>query len=234
MGLSPYAITFLLSFIISYSVAGKCFTIRKVPKNIICYSILLNLVLTIYGAKMYMVFVSGFQMNIFNSGISSMGGVIGMFAGMLTMGFIYKEGRRDLLETYALIIPLLYSISKIGCHISGCCHGISYNGPGAIRYDNQVITGGPYFPVQITESIVFLLIFILSLLLYLKRSNILLQLVVILCGASKFGLEFLREEHIGKILSANQIFCLMFIFLGFVIMGCGRKANPGIIRGQRN
>ena len=187
------------------------------PCNIIGYSIMLNFLLTIYGAKLYMVFLSGFQLNLFNSGIASMGGVIGMLCAIVIMGFIYREGRRDLWEAYTLVIPLLYSISKIGCHIAGCCHGIPYEGILAVSYNNEATVGGPYFPVQMMETIVFFLLFLVSLVLYCRKSKYLSSAVFILCAMAKFSLEFLREEHIGKLVSANQIFCIGFVILGILI-----------------
>lgn len=217
--ISPYAIAFLSSLVVSFLVAFFAARKRGLPANIIGYTTMLNLMLVLSGAKMYMVFVSGFKMSLLNSGIASMGGVIGLFIGIITMGFIYPEGRRDIFESYALVIPLLYSIAKIGCHMAGCCQGISYEGIFSISYNNDFIKGGPYFPVQMTETIVFFLIFLIGCYLFWgKESRYLMPVMMILCGVAKASIEFLREEHVGKIITPNQIFCLLFMVGGVVLI----------------
>lgn len=61
------------------------------------------------------------------------------------------------LSIFIYAAPLMYSIGKIGCFLSGCCEGFVYNGIGSVSY-NYVPnpTGLSYFPIQIIESITFL------------------------------------------------------------------------------
>lgn len=212
--LTPYAITLLTSLISGYTASALLLKRNRVPGNIILYSLLLNIVTTLYGSKMYGVILSGFKKNLFNSGIASIGAVVGFITAVFIMTLICRQYTRELWESYILPIPLLYSISKIGCHISGCCHGISYSGPFSVSYSTEITTGGPFFPVQISETIVFACIFIISLIIYLKHPRTyLIPGVLIICGLSKSLLELMREEHVGKILSANQIVCIIIIII---------------------
>ena len=216
---SPYAVMFLLAFICSFVIVFILLRRKGFPVSFIGYSMFLNLVMTLTGAKLYTVITSGFRQSILTSGISSLGGVIGLLAGTFIFGLIYKAGQKILLQTYCLVIPLMYSIAKIGCYLVGCCHGIPYTGPLAISYDNMVMQGGPYFPVQLAETITFALIFLICLKIYFsEHNNYVVPLVMLLCAVGKFSLEYLREEHIGKILSANQLVCIGFALWGIVLI----------------
>ncbi len=217
--ISPYAVMFLLSFICGFIIVFILLKKKGVPRNFIGYSMFLNLVMTLAGAKLYTVITSGFRQSILTSGISSLGGVIGLFAGTIIFGLIYKEGKKVFLQTYSLVVPLMYGIAKIGCYLVGCCHGIPYDGPLAVSYDNIVIQGGPYFPVQLAETITFVLIFLVCLRIFFsKHTNYVVPSVMILCALGKFSLEYLREEHIGKILSANQFTCIGFAIWGLILV----------------
>ena len=215
--ISPYAITFIMSFVISYALVYILLKKKDIPANIIGYSIITNFVFCIYGSKMYGVILSGFKENIFNSGFASLGGAIGLLTGIFIITCIYKEKKNYLWQAYLAVLPLFYGVSKIGCHIMGCCHGRPYEGPFSISYNNEFFHTGNIFPVQITESIVFIFIFCVTILTYLRNDKYVIGMAFILCGLGKFSLDFLREEHIGKILSANQIISIIFMILGIYI-----------------
>ena len=70
--ISPYAVMFLLSFICSYIIVFILLRRKGVPRNFIGYSMFLNLVMTLAGAKLYTVVTSGFRQSILTSGISSL------------------------------------------------------------------------------------------------------------------------------------------------------------------
>ena len=217
--ISPYSVTFVGAFVVSFAVVFLLLKKRGVPTNYIGYSVLLNVVLVLYGAKLFTVVTRGFQISIFTAGFSSLGGAIGLLVGIFVFGRIYPEGRTYLREAYVTVLPLLYGISKIGCYLVGCCHGIPYEGPLAVVYDSDYMQGGPYFPVQLVESIGFLGIFGVGLLIYLRanRRN-LVPVIMILCAVAKFLPDYLREEHLGKILSANQVVCIVFFLWGVITL----------------
>ena len=59
----------------------------------------------------------------------------------------------------------MYAIGKIGCFLVGCCYGIKYSGIFSVVYNYSLHApvGVSLFPIQLVESIVFLLIFIYML-----------------------------------------------------------------------
>ena len=115
-------------------------------------------------------------------------------------------------------IPLMYGISKIGCFLAGCCYGIKYNGPLSITYKYSLSAPKniSLLPIQIIETITFILIY-----LYIskkkKENKNIIGITLLLCGLSKFLLDYLRMNHIDKILTVNQIVSIPFIIIGLIL-----------------
>ena len=143
---------------------------------------------------MYTVVTSGFTVGILNAGFASMGAVIGLLLGTMVSGFFYREKRNDFITAYITAVPFMYAVSKIGCFLSGCCHGISYDGVLAVTYESRFVQGGPYFPVQLLESVVFIGIFLVGVYLYGKEdATYRVQVVILLCCVFKYSLEYLKN-----------------------------------------
>lgn len=215
--IEPYPVAFLLSFAAGFGFVFWLLRRRGHTFNIIGCSLVLILVMTLYGARLYGVVASGFQKNLLTSGTSSLGGAMGLLLAVSLMGKICPRVRKDLWLACCMALPLMYGIAKTGCFLAGCCYGIPYGGPLAVSYQNSRIQTGPVFPVQLLESAVFLLIFLLGLRLYLgKKSRRTASWIILLCAAAKFFLEYLRQEHAGRVITGNQWVCGAF-FLAAVI-----------------
>ncbi len=218
MEISPYAITFILSFVVSFIIIY--FLLRKsgMPRSIIIYSIILGMITCIYGAMMYGVIVSGFKIGLLKAGFSSLGGAIGLIVSIWIMTIIYKEGKKDLWDAYLAVLPLFYAISKIGCSIMGCCRGIPYDGIFAVSYNNKFMHTDNLFPVQMLESITYFCIFFICISVYFKFRDYNKSVALILCAVAKGLIDFLREEHIGVIISPNQVICIVFFVVGILLL----------------
>ena len=84
---------------------------------------------------------------------------------------------------------------------------MEYTGVLNVRYEagsaSELATG--VFPVQIIETIIFISIyFVIN-----KIKKNIVTITLLLSVSAKFILDFLRYSHIGKILSFNQIVCLI-------------------------
>ena len=109
----------------------------------------------------------------------------------------------------------MYGISKLGCFFAGCCHGIKYSGPFSISYPH--LYSYTVFPVQLVESIAFLIIFIILNYIYRRKgSNNIIYYTIIFSSFSKFILDYFRFSHKNIFLSINQIISLAF-FVGGII-----------------
>lgn len=201
----------------------------KFTKEDIIFLVVYLLVGMIVGAKYYDYFVNidnYKSFNFFALGLSSYGAVI----GFIIMLFIYsKQFKKDFITMLKLIIPslpLIYGLSKIACFISGCCYGIEYDGIFSVTYNysSSAPNGISLFPIQIVETVVFLLIFIFF---YIKRNKIedkkYIGYMFIVCGFFKFILDFLRHVHVLEIISTNQIFSLVFIVIGIIFIFYKKK-----------
>lgn len=207
-------------------------------KNEEIISLLAYIILgAVLGAKYYTFFANfNKYYGIFNFkkiGLSSYGAVIGIILLLLVFSKQFKKSITEMMNIVVPALPLMYGIGKIGCFLAGCCHGIEYSGIFKVTYNYSysAMPGISYFPIQIVESIVFILIFICTYIIQRKGkiNNKIIGLIIVLCGISKFTLDFLRISHIGKILSINQIVSIIFILIGIFIMIKSRRKE-----GQKN
>lgn len=214
---SPYPFFFIGSFVVAFIVACVVLHAEKIPRQIIVFDLMLVLLMTMFGAVMFGIIRSGFKAGILEAGFSSLGGAIGLILASVTMAFIYPQGKDALIRAFILVLPLMYGIAKVGCFLIGCCHGIAYEGPLAVSYNNYLMKTGSIFPVQLAESITFIIIFVIGVFLYRKYKKLLVPIVLALCSIGKFSWDFLREEHIGKVLTTNQVICIVFLIISILI-----------------
>jgi len=150
---------------------------------------------------------------------SSLGAVIGVILAMGLFSIQFKKSFLDLLSRIFVVMPIMYGISKIGCFIAGCCYGIPYSGPLSITYNYSLSApkGISLFPVQLMESLSFIGIY---LILLRNSKNIYYKagMAVVLSSIFKFIFDFLRNSHIGIIISLNQIICIIFFIIGMFIL----------------
>lgn len=214
-----YILMLALALVIGYGLAIFLLIKQKIKLEFVCYSVILNLVMMIFCAKVYTIIANDFRLDYVFVPLSSLGAAIGMLLGTMIFGFILSRERTNLWRAYSLVVPLMYSVAKIGCFFVGCCGGIKYDGFWAVHYHNSQFSKGPCFPIQLLESIVFMLVFVICLMIYLsKHSECLIICVVFLSSLAKFILDFLREEHIGKVLSMNQVVCIGFLIWVIVLL----------------
>ena len=187
------------------------------------YGLILYILLgTLFGAKYFTLLTNfnKYKNNIdFNKiGLSSYGAAIGIIILLIIFAKQYKKNFKELINNILPAIPLMYGISKIGCFLAGCCYGIKYNGPLSITYKYSLSAPNniSLFPVQITETIIFILIY-----LYIskkkKENKNIIGISLFLCALAKFLLDYLRINHTGKILTINQIVSIPFIIAGLFI-----------------
>lgn len=93
-----------------------------------------------------------------NGGIVFYGGLIGgIIGGFLTVKIL----KIDLLSLEKCVVPFIapgHAIGRIGCLLAGCCYGMEYNGPFAVK-SGFVASDISLFPVQALEAVLDLMIF---------------------------------------------------------------------------
>ena len=128
--------------------------------------------------------------------------------------------REQVLDIFAISIPLFHVFGRIGCALGGCCYGIESEF-GYTIYNNYLlpeVNGVNRFPVQLTEAAINLIIFLILLFMY-KRNRMQEKLIycyMIMYPIARFILEFLRGDIIRGIwfgLSTSQwISIILFVF----------------------
>lgn len=134
--------------------------------------------------------------------------------GVIILSLILRKylNINDLFKYTIISLPLTYSIAKIGCFFTGCCVGIPYSGILSITYiDKSNIS---LFPIQLLETIVFFIVFLICN--KLKNKKNIIYITLIMCSICKFLLDFLRYEHIYKPITINQIISILII--GFIVI----------------
>lgn len=175
--------------------------------------------------KMYSVFAYD-DVNIINAGLSAYGGLIGVVIASIVFEKILPTNGK-IIEYTILSLPLVYGLTKIGCFIAGCCGGIPYEGLFKVKYIDLLNIW--QFPIQITETIVFLLIFLFCQILR-KRTNV-NYIVLILVSVFKFLLDFLRYDHINTLITKNQIFSIILLVVVVItyIVNKKKKADKNVL-----
>ena len=214
----PYTVTMISAFLLGIGLLYLLNRRDKIPKQIAGFLLILAPVMILFHAiGMTYLTSHGTQF-----GPSSMGALIGMYLSAIVMGLICGDLKmmRKLLENCTFILPLMYAVSKSGCFFAGCCRGIPYTGVCSVIYTDGETVQPAAFPVQLLESLIFLLIFLLGMLLRKKkkRRGGSVWIVFLTAAAAKGLLDFLRAEHQGKLLSLNQILCIGLIGIGMILL----------------
>lgn len=146
-------------------------------------------------------------------GITAMGGFIGGAAGFILVYFVggklYFRGKRAKIDykgqfnTIVLVAPccitIAHAFGRIGCLMAGCCHG-TYLGTsyvvGGIFMTPYGKPDGYYIPTQLYEAVFLFILFAVLSILYFKRSNIVMQVYLVLYAVFRFIIEFFRGDEI--------------------------------------
>ena len=210
------------SIIIGLIVASILCRRAGASKQTVLYTALLTFVMIIVVSFMMSLILSG---SILKVGFVGAGGALGLVLGVVISGFIHNDHVKETIAAWVVVSPLMYGLSKIACHIAGCCNGIPYHGLCSVTYESH--DGASYFPVQLLETVVFLVIFAVGLVMFLKARDEayynVASIVLLLSGVAKDAIEFLRESHTGQTISSYQILVLSIAVIFVVVFQVMRK-----------
>lgn len=136
--------------------------------------------------------------HLFTGGFVFYGSFIGAVIALIIYTRKFKVPLEPLVYVFTPSIPIIHAIGRIGCFSAGCCYGIPYDGPLHVIFKNSTIAPStiPLFPVQLLESGVNVLIFLLLLYLMKKIKNgfSFFGLYIVFYSIARFLLEFLRGD----------------------------------------
>ena len=142
----------------------------------------------------------------------------GVSYGALIGGWVYaKVNDTDIRETFMYLtpaIPLFHVFGRIGCFLSGCCHGAISESFGVLHPD-----GNYYIPVQLIEAVGDVIIFIILCIIKNKDNKYYkpIGIYLVLYGIMRFILEFYRGDEVRGflgLLSTSQWISIFTVPLG--------------------
>jgi len=217
---------------------------RKMPNELqdfIFFMMILGVATGFLFAKLFQAIYVWADTKVFDfkgAGLTVMGGLIGGASCFLLfyflIGHFYFKGKKKqnlhikhfstLIAVAPICICVAHGFGRIGCLMSGCCHG-------ALLGETYVVGGirmhgtqgwGYYVPIQLYESLfLFVLAGVLTL-LYFKRSNYNMSAYLIGYAIWRFIIEIFRRDYRGGSdavsLSPSQVQAIVFVALGVAII----------------
>ncbi len=188
----------------------------NIPKKNILFFFIMFFIIIIMGGKVYTL-IEHPGSNFFKIGVTGYGGLIGTLLSAFIYYLIYKDKR--FIKYAVLSLPLMYGFAKLACFFYGCCYGIPYNGFLAVTYPH--VMSESLFPVQLVETISFIILF--NICNYLNKHKNIIYITLLLTFLLKFLLDFFRYSHIYEFLSNNQKVSIIFCFVTIIIYFVRRK-----------
>lgn len=219
----PYSVTMFSAFVLGIGLLWLLNRKDGIPKNIAGLLVLLSPVMIVSCAA-----GTGYLMSHGQTvGLSSMGALFGMYLSVIIMALICgnRGHARLMLQNCTLVLPLMYAVSKFGCFLAGCCRGVDYDGIFCVRYTGAENGGVTAFPVQLAESLTFLVIFAVGMLLRRRHRSSSVRSVFLPSALAKGLLDFLRAEHQGRLVTVNQILCAVLIGICLAWMLLDRRCR---------
>lgn len=160
----------------------------------------------------------------------------GFIGGIFALPVVKKLHKIDVLSIIKVIVPcvpLAHAIGRIGCHLTGCCYGIPYDGLFHIVYHNNLFAPNDIglFPVQLLEAVCNLVLAAVLLIYLLKKGPVMntIYIYVISYSIIRFILEFFRGDAArGFImhLSTSQIISIILLLSTLLYMKHNRSNSP--------
>ncbi|HTV53349.1 MAG TPA: prolipoprotein diacylglyceryl transferase [Terriglobia bacterium] len=229
------------------------------PARVLDFSVWL-IISGLIGAKIYMIltgwsFYSAHPGQIFSfDTLEAGGGFYGGFIGATLFAVWYVKSRRlPLLKTFDAFAPAValgQCIGRWGCFSAGDDYGkAAYHSHFAVVFTNQyahamtgVPLGVPLYPVQLFESFLTLVIFVILLFLYRHKNHDgqIFVAYVMLYAVARFFLEYYRGDpdrgfFFYHTLSTSQVIGIVAVIFGFVMLyilrrsGRSREVAEGVL-----
>lgn len=209
--------SFFITFIIFFRLVEK-----SISKTDIVYIYLVNIIGFAIGAKLFSLISNRKSItltNFINSGYSYLGGIIASIIFISLYCYKYKLNFKKIISIFSMLYPLIYSISKVGCFLNGCCNGIL-----------KIGTSEFYIPLQLIDSVIMLFLFFILLFQYLKNKRYMFSKFTFGFCLIRFFEDFFRfyRNTNSYNLTFEQILCVIFILIGFgaIIVDKNKKNIP--------
>ena len=171
---------------------------------------------------------------IWEGGLASHGGAIGIFSGLYLYQRKTQESYLWLLDRLSIPAALAACFIRIGNLFNSEILGTPTSVPWAIIF--QRVDAIPRHPAQLYEALSYAVVFILLLLIYRKqrtalKSGVLFSTFLICVFSARFLIEFVKSKQAAYasdlLLSTGQLLSLPFILIGITMLFMALK-RPSI------
>ena len=163
-------------------------------------------------------------------GLTFMGGLIGGAGCFISITLLNKNIKirsclLPILEIATPCLVLAHAFGRIGCFLSGCCHGIESESGLYFPTLNKTV-----IPTNLYEAVFLFVLFAILFIFALKDKpqGFNLSLYCIFYGVFRFTIEFFRGDERGSFIpgiSPSQFWSIALIIVGFVLIVL-RKFKP--------
>ena len=166
-------------------------------------------------------------------GLSSHGGAIGLLSALFIYCLNTKQKLIKILDYIAIVTPAAACFIRIGNLMNSEIIGKPTTVPWAFIFER--IDNIPRHPAQLYESIAYLIIFIMTVLLYKKskknknskNNGFFFGTVLVSVFIFRFFIEFLKENQVyfenAMILDMGQILSIPFIITGIIFIAYSQR-----------
>jgi phosphatidylglycerol:prolipoprotein diacylglycerol transferase len=228
-----YGLLFASSFLFGYIILDKVFKNENLPQSVLDRLTVYMAVGVIVGARLghCLFYEPGYYLShpveiikIWKGGLASHGAAVGILIALWL--FVRKE-KKDytwVIDRVAIVVALSGFFIRMGNLMNSEIYGVETTLPWGFIFLRNGETVAKH-PTQIYEALTYLFIFILLLRIYWKKrgehiQGLLISLTLILIFASRFFIEFLKEDQVkfesGMPLNMGQLLSIPFVIGGFI------------------
>jgi phosphatidylglycerol:prolipoprotein diacylglycerol transferase len=226
---STYGLLVAIGFVVALSLAGRFARQAGLKQEDVLNLGMYCAIAGIVGAKLLMLTHIGGVGEIFTTETLRAGGDFfgGLILALIVAAIYMRKKHLPLLPTADVFAPGLalgHGIGRVGCFAAGCCYGVRTRLPWAVTFTHPDANGAPLnvpiHPTQIYEALAETAIFAI---LYWRirkahRPGQIIGLYLVLYGAARFLVEFVRYHEQGNLLG-GPLDTSQWIALGLIALG---------------
>lgn len=238
--IAMYGLCILVGAVVGIGIAVLRSKKMDVPKEDVLYASMLGMVGVAVGGKiLYLVTIVDdlwkYREQLFSNvklllyvlqgGFVFYGGLIGAFVVIFIYCHKYEINQKNMILAILPSVPLIHAFGRIGCFCAGCCYGMPYDGPLCVTFEKSIVapSGVSLFPVQLLESGINLIIYVILEIIARKTKNVRIVAAVYMMGYGimRFCLEYLRGDAFRGFvfgLSTSQWISVVLILIALIML----------------
>ena len=230
-----YGLMFAVGFLVGYWIVSKMFKHEGAPEKWLGTLLVIIVVCTIVGARLGHVFFyewdwysqhPGAIWKIWEGGLASHGGTIGVVAGLCFWSWYHKMNPSWIIDKIAVPVALVAGLIRLGNLFNSEIYGTVTELPWGFIFvrDGQSL---PMHPTQLYEALTYFALFGLLMWMYWKRNAeerpwLLSGVFFLVTFGARFLIEFVKNPQeaweADMVINMGQILSIPFILLGLALI----------------